>query len=92
MNIDLTRLPGPHKHIALVPQWDFLELLATAAEAEPSFRLLRSTEVLAAWSARGGDRVVGVTYRDQRRKQRDARRADGGLRRPLVDGARRRSA
>ena len=33
VRIDLTRLPGPHKHIALVPQWDFLELLASAAAA-----------------------------------------------------------
>jgi 2-polyprenyl-6-methoxyphenol hydroxylase-like FAD-dependent oxidoreductase len=62
VNIDLSRLPGAHQHIALVPQWDFLELLATAAEAEPTFRLLRSTEVLA--PIRNGDRVIGVTYRD----------------------------
>lgn len=62
VSLDLTRLPGPHQHIALVPQWDFLELVATAAEAEPTFRLLRSTEVLGV--IREGDRVVGVTYRD----------------------------
>lgn len=61
--LDLTRLPGAHKHIALVPQWDFLELVATAAEAEPSFRLMRSTEVTGV--IRDADRVVGVTYRDQ---------------------------
>src|SRR5512132_141889 len=30
VRIDLSRLPGPHKHIALVPQWDFLEMLASA--------------------------------------------------------------
>src|SRR5271168_2762127 len=46
VDLDLTHLPGAHQHIALVPQWDFLEVLATAAEAEPSFQLLRSTEVL----------------------------------------------
>lgn len=63
VNLDLTRLPGPHQHIALVPQWDFLELLAAAAEAEPSFRLLRSTEVTGV--VREGGRVVGVTYRDE---------------------------
>lgn len=62
VDVDLTRLPGRHKHIALVPQWDFLELLASAAEAEPTFQLLRSTEVLA--PIRNGDRVVGVSYRD----------------------------
>ncbi len=33
-----------------------------AAEAEPSFQLLRSTEVTGV--VREGDRVVGVTYRD----------------------------
>ncbi|OBA79414.1 hypothetical protein A9W99_21255 [Mycobacterium sp. 1164966.3] len=62
VDLDLTRLPGAHQHIALVPQWDFLELLAAAADAEPSFRLLRSTEVTGV--IRDGDRVVGVTYRD----------------------------
>ena len=62
VDIDLRRIPGPHKHIALVPQWDFLELLATAAEKEPSFRLLRSTEVLGPLRE-GPDRVVGVRYR-----------------------------
>jgi 2-polyprenyl-6-methoxyphenol hydroxylase-like FAD-dependent oxidoreductase len=66
LNIDLTRIPGPHKHIALVPQWDFLELLAAAAEREPTFRLLRSTEVLG--PIRQGDgpdaAVTGVRYRD----------------------------
>ncbi|ORV54887.1 hypothetical protein AWC05_13430 [Mycobacterium florentinum] len=62
LNLDLSHLPGAHQHIALVPQWDFLELLATAAETEPSFRLLRSTEVTGV--VRDGDRVTGVTYRD----------------------------
>lgn len=62
LNIDLSGLPGPHKHIALVPQWDFLELLATAAQAEPTFRLLRSTEVLGLVRAHG--KVTGVRYRD----------------------------
>ena len=62
IDIDLRRLPGAHKHIALVPQWDFLEVLATAAEAEPGFRLLRSTEVLG--PLRQDGRVVGVRYRD----------------------------
>jgi 2-polyprenyl-6-methoxyphenol hydroxylase-like FAD-dependent oxidoreductase len=61
VDIDLRRIPGPHKHIALVPQWDFLELLATAAEKEPTFRLMRSTEVLG--PLRDRDAVVGVRYR-----------------------------
>ena len=65
VDLDLTHLPGAHQHIALVPQWDFLEMLASAAEAEPSFRLMRSTEVLGVVRDRD-TRVVGVTYRDER--------------------------
>lgn len=61
VTMDLRRIPGPHKHIALVPQWDFLELLATAAEKEPTFTLLRSTEVLRPIVR--NDTVVGVRYR-----------------------------
>src|SRR3954467_2538592 len=37
--LDLGLLPGPHKHIAMVPQWDLLELLADAGRAEPAFTL-----------------------------------------------------
>lgn len=59
--LNLDHLPGRHKHIALVPQWDFLEMLATAAQAEPSFTLLRSTEVLGPTYHDG--RVTGVRYR-----------------------------
>jgi 2-polyprenyl-6-methoxyphenol hydroxylase-like FAD-dependent oxidoreductase len=62
VRMDLRGLPGRHQHIALVPQWDFLELLASAAGTEPGFRLLRSTEVLA--PVRTGGRVTGVRYRD----------------------------
>jgi 2-polyprenyl-6-methoxyphenol hydroxylase-like FAD-dependent oxidoreductase len=61
VTLDLHRLPGPHKHIALVPQWDFLELLATAAAEEPSFRLMRNTEVLGPLYEDGS--VSGVRYR-----------------------------
>ena len=73
VNLDLDRLPGPHKHIALVPQWDFLEMLASAAEEEPTFTLLRSTEVLG--PLREGPRVVGVTYRDPNGETRQMRAA-----------------
>jgi 2-polyprenyl-6-methoxyphenol hydroxylase-like FAD-dependent oxidoreductase len=61
VDVDLSRLPGTHKHIALVPQWDFLELLARAAEQEPTFTLLRNTEVLQ--TLRAGSTVTGVRYR-----------------------------
>ncbi len=73
VKIDLRRIPGPHKHIALVPQWDFLELLASAADKEPAFRLLRSTEVLA--PIRQGDKVIGVSYRDASGQIRELRAA-----------------
>jgi 2-polyprenyl-6-methoxyphenol hydroxylase-like FAD-dependent oxidoreductase len=73
VSIDLGRIPGPHKHIALVPQWDFLELLAAAAEEEPTFRLLRSTEVLGPILGAGTrkERVIGVSYRDSEGKVRE---------------------
>lgn len=61
VDIDLRRLPGTHRHIALVPQWDFLELLAQAAEQEPTFTLLRNSEVLE--PLRAGSTVTGVRYR-----------------------------
>src|SRR6187431_2475716 len=41
---DLRRLPGAHQHIALVPQWDLLDLLADAAAEEPTFTLRRNAE------------------------------------------------
>ncbi|MDT7587032.1 MAG: hypothetical protein QOE32_4582 [Pseudonocardiales bacterium] len=63
VTIGLSRIPGGHKHIALVPQWDFLELLATAAAREPSFTLLRNAEVTGLLTEHG--RVVGVRYRDR---------------------------
>lgn len=60
---DMRRLPGAHQHIALVPQWDFLDLLADAAAEEPSFTLLRNAEVTDV--LREGTRVAGVRYRDR---------------------------
>jgi 2-polyprenyl-6-methoxyphenol hydroxylase-like FAD-dependent oxidoreductase len=73
VSIDLARIPGPHKHIALVPQWDFLELLAAAAAKEPTFRLLRSTEVLGPIIRAGArkNRVIGVSYRDSEGQVRE---------------------
>jgi 2-polyprenyl-6-methoxyphenol hydroxylase-like FAD-dependent oxidoreductase len=67
VDLDLSHLPGTHQHIALVPQWDFLELLASAASSEPTFRLLRSTEVTGVIRGTGPDRgrIIGVSYRDQ---------------------------
>jgi 2-polyprenyl-6-methoxyphenol hydroxylase-like FAD-dependent oxidoreductase len=60
---DLSRLPGAHRHIAMVPQWDFLDLVADAAEAEPTFTLRRNAEVVGLLREDG--RVSGVRYRDR---------------------------
>jgi len=56
---DCSRLPGRHRYIALMPQWDFLDFLAAKAGGYPGFTLLRSTEVDGLLRERG--RVVGVT-------------------------------
>ena len=53
---DLSRLPGD-KHIAMVPQWDLLDLLADAGAMEPAFTLRRNAEVTDL--LREGGRVVG---------------------------------
>ena len=71
---DMSRLPGAHQHIALVPQWDFLDMLADAAAEEPSFTLRRDAEVTDV--LRDGGRVVGVGYRDRVSGQRHEVRAD----------------
>ena len=60
---DLRRLPGAHRHIALVPQWDFLDMLADAAADEPTFTLRRNAEVVGL--VRESGRVAGVRYRDR---------------------------
>ncbi|HEX4679137.1 MAG TPA: FAD-dependent monooxygenase, partial [Gaiellaceae bacterium] len=62
LDVDLGVLPGPHKHIAMVPQWDLLDLLADAGRQEPSFTLRMGVEVTGLLREHG--RVVGVRYRD----------------------------
>ncbi|MGL6237103.1 MAG: FAD-dependent oxidoreductase [Segniliparus sp.] len=57
----LRRLPGPHKHIAFIPQWDFLKLIAEAGEQEPSFRLWMKAEATGTIMEDG--RVAGIAYR-----------------------------
>lgn len=59
--VDFRRLRQPHPYIAMVPQWDLLNLLAEAAQAEPSFTLLLRHEALGL--VYDGGRVVGVRYR-----------------------------
>ncbi|MFE0102295.1 FAD-dependent oxidoreductase [Streptomyces sp. NPDC059009] len=60
---DLRRIPGRHKYIAMVPQWDFLDLLAGAAAEEPSFTLRMRTAVTGLRRDAAG-RVTGVHYTD----------------------------
>lgn len=57
---DFTRLPLRHPYIAMVPQWDLLDLIAEAAAAEPTFTLLTEHEVTGV--VRHGGRVTGVDY------------------------------
>jgi 2-polyprenyl-6-methoxyphenol hydroxylase-like FAD-dependent oxidoreductase len=58
---DLGRLKVRYPYIAMVPQWDLLNLLAEAGTEEPSFTLRMRTEVTGL--AREGGRVRGVRYR-----------------------------
>jgi 2-polyprenyl-6-methoxyphenol hydroxylase-like FAD-dependent oxidoreductase len=58
---DFRKLKVRHPHVAMVPQWDLLNLLAEAAEEEQSFSLRMRTEVTEL--LRGSGRVLGVRYR-----------------------------
>jgi 2-polyprenyl-6-methoxyphenol hydroxylase-like FAD-dependent oxidoreductase len=58
--VDFRRLRMPYPYVAMVPQWDLLNLLADAALAEPSFRLRMRHEVTGL--LRDGRRVTGVRY------------------------------
>jgi 2-polyprenyl-6-methoxyphenol hydroxylase-like FAD-dependent oxidoreductase len=71
---DMSRLPGPHRHIALVPQWDFLDMLADAADSEPTFTLRRNAEVTDLLT--DGDRVTGVRWTDRVTGERHELRAE----------------
>ena len=58
--IDFTRLAMPHRHVAMVPQWDLLDLLAEAGRNEANFSLRMCHEVTGLlYESR---RVVGVRY------------------------------
>ncbi|MFJ4952469.1 FAD-dependent oxidoreductase [Streptomyces sp. NPDC088760] len=58
---DLSVLRGPHNYVAMVPQWDLLDLLADEARREPSFELRMNTEATSFLVESG--RVTGVRYR-----------------------------
>lgn len=57
---DFRRLREPHPMLALVPQWDLLNLLAEAGKAEPTFTLRMATEVTGL--LRDGEKITGVRY------------------------------
>ncbi|MGO4382969.1 FAD-dependent oxidoreductase [Specibacter sp. RAF43] len=59
--VNFGRLRGVNKRLALMPQWDFLELLAGEGRTLPTFRLLMGTE--ATGLLRRGGAVTGVTAR-----------------------------
>lgn len=59
--VDFRRLPLRHPYIAMVPQWDLLNLLAEAAALEPNFTLLTKHEVTDVLYDHG--RVTGVQCR-----------------------------
>jgi 2-polyprenyl-6-methoxyphenol hydroxylase-like FAD-dependent oxidoreductase len=75
---DFTRLNVAHRYIAMVPQWDFLDLMAEAGAKEPTFTLRQSTEMTGLIRENG--RVAGVRYRT-------ADRENGELRADLVIAA-----
>ena len=58
--VDFRRLHQPHPYVAMVPQWDLLDLIADAAQDEPSFTLRMQSEVTGL--LRDGDKVTGVRY------------------------------
>src|SRR5215469_6662147 len=58
---DLRVLRPPYNYVAMVPQWDLLNLLADEAQHEPTFSLRMNTEATAFLKERG--RVTGVRYR-----------------------------
>jgi 2-polyprenyl-6-methoxyphenol hydroxylase-like FAD-dependent oxidoreductase len=58
--LDFGRLRLAHPYIAMVPQWDLLNLLAEAAEAEASFTLRMRTEVTGLLAEAG--KISGVRY------------------------------
>jgi 2-polyprenyl-6-methoxyphenol hydroxylase-like FAD-dependent oxidoreductase len=60
---DFRRLPGRHRYIAFMPQWDFLDFVVGQALRLPTFALRMRAEALGVVEEAG--RVVGVSYRDQ---------------------------
>jgi len=58
--VDFRRLRQPHPYVAMVPQWDLLDLIAETADKEPTFTLRMRSEVTGL--VRDGNAVTGVRY------------------------------
>jgi 2-polyprenyl-6-methoxyphenol hydroxylase-like FAD-dependent oxidoreductase len=58
---DFSALPGRYQYVAMVPQWDLLDMLTAAAAEEPSFHLRMNTEATGTITEHG--RIAGITYR-----------------------------
>jgi 2-polyprenyl-6-methoxyphenol hydroxylase-like FAD-dependent oxidoreductase len=58
---DFTVLGGPHSHVLIMPQWDFLDFVTSEAGRHAGFRLLMGAE--ATDIIREGERVAGVLFR-----------------------------
>lgn len=59
--VDFTTLRGPFPYIAMVPQWDFLDLLTTEAARYPTFTLHMNAEATDVVEMDG--KISGVRYR-----------------------------
>lgn len=59
--VDFRRLKSqPHPYVAMVPQWDLLDLIADAGKEEPTFSVRMQHEVTDL--LRDGNKVTGVRY------------------------------
>jgi 2-polyprenyl-6-methoxyphenol hydroxylase-like FAD-dependent oxidoreductase len=60
---DFRRLPGRHRYLAFMPQWDFLDFVVAQARRLEGFELRMRAEAVEVLEEAG--RVVGLAYRDQ---------------------------
>ncbi|WP_052810265.1 FAD-dependent oxidoreductase [Streptomonospora alba] len=74
---DLSTLSGRFPYIAMMPQWDFLDMLTDHARSYPGFRLMMSTEATGVVEHDGA--VRGIRYR-QRPENGDGEQGEGGQR------------
>lgn len=58
---DFSALDGPHPYILFMPQWDFLNFIASEAKKYSGFRLIMNAEAVGV--IRNDERTDGVVYR-----------------------------